>query len=247
MAIPWWRRESHSLIWGYAMLEDFKERVWQANRNLVSRGLVFSTWGNASGIDRGASLIVIKPSGIDYALMRPDDMVVVDLNGDVVEGTLRPSSDTSAHLELYRAFPDVGGIVHTHSHYATVWAQACRPIPCLGTTHADYCCGDVPLTGPLCEGEVADDYEANTGKVIVRRFEALDPRAFPGVLVAQHGPFAWGETVEDAVENAAVLEEIARLAFHTLILAPGQPAIPDFLLAKHYLRKHGPDAYYGQK
>lgn len=229
------------------MLEDLKERVWQANRELVARGLVFSTWGNASGIDRAESMLAIKPSGVEYASLRPDDMVVVDLDGNVVEGTLNPSSDSATHLELYRAFPNVGGIVHTHSHFATVWAQACRPIPCLGTTHADYCHGDVPVTESLTADEVVNDYETNTGKVIVRRFEGLDPAVFPGVLVAQHGPFAWGETVEKAVESAAVLEEIARLAYHTLGLRASQTGIPEFLLDKHYLRKHGPDAYYGQE
>ncbi|MEA3365557.1 MAG: L-ribulose-5-phosphate 4-epimerase AraD [Candidatus Hydrogenedentes bacterium] len=229
------------------MLEELKERVWQANRELVARGLVFSTWGNASGIDRPASMLVIKPSGVEYASLRPDDMVVVDLEGNVVEGTLNPSSDSPTHLELYRAFSSVGGIVHTHSHFATVWAQACRSIPCFGTTHADYCRGDVPVTEPLTANEVSEDYEVNTGKVIVRRFEGLDPLVFPGVLVAQHGPFVWGETIEKAVESATVLEEIARLAYHTITLRASQVGIPEFLLDKHYMRKHGPDAYYGQK
>ena len=228
------------------MLEELKERVWEANRELVARGLVFSTWGNASGFSNTASLMVIKPSGVDYALMRPDDMVVVDLNGEVVEGSLRPSSDTPTHIELYRAFPGLGGIVHTHSHFATVWAQACRPIPCFGTTHADYCHGEVPITEPLTEEEVAGDYEISTGKVIVRRFDVLDPLVFPGVLVAQHGPFAWGDSVEEAVESAATLEEIARMAYHTVSLAADLRGIPGYLLDKHYMRKHGPDAYYGQ-
>ncbi|MFO7973972.1 MAG: L-ribulose-5-phosphate 4-epimerase AraD, partial [Candidatus Hydrogenedentota bacterium] len=186
------------------MLEDLKKRVWQANRDLAARGLVFSTWGNASSIDRGAPMLVIKPSGVDYAALHPDTMVVADLDGNVVEGTLSPSSDLPTHLELYRAFPSIGGIVHTHSHFATVWAQACRSIPCFGTTHADYCHGDVPVTEPLTAAEVAGEYEVNTGKVIVHRFEGLDPCVFPGVLVAQHGPFTWGETIEKAVENAAL-------------------------------------------
>lgn len=232
--------------WRHKMLEELKERVWQANRELVAHRLVFATWGNASAFDRDNMLIVIKPSGVEYEFMRPDDMVVVDMNGDVVEGTKRPSSDTATHRELYAAFSGIGGIVHTHSHYATVWAQASRPIPCFGTTHADYCHGEVPVTAPLSEEDVAGEYEANTGRVIARRFEGLDPRAFPGVLVAQHGPFAWGESVEEAVASAATLEEIARLAFHTVSIAPETEGISEYLLDRHFMRKHGPDAYYGQ-
>ena len=229
------------------MPNELKQRVWKANQDLVARGLVFATWGNASAIDRDAGRVVIKPSGVAYDALCPGDMAVVALDGVEAEGSLRSSSDTRTHLELYRAFPAVGGIVHTHSHHATVWAQACRGIPCLGTTHADYCPGEIPVTVPLTEAEVAGDYETNTGKVIVRRFDALDPLAFPGVLVAQHGPFAWGRTVEEAVENAATLEEIARMAFHTLMLSGDTPALPDYLLGKHHARKHGPDAYYGQR
>lgn len=228
------------------MHEDLKQRVWQANQDLVVRGLVFATWGNASAIDRDAERVIIKPSGVAYDTLRADEMAIVALDGTEVEGSLRPSSDTRTHLELYRAFPALGGIVHTHSHYATVWAQACRGIPCLGTTHADYCPGEIPVTAPLTKAEVAGDYETNTGKVIVRRFEDLDPMVFPGVLVAQHGPFAWGHTVEEAVENAATLEEIARMAFHTLMLSRDMPALLDHLLGKHHARKHGPEAYYGQ-
>lgn len=229
------------------MLDDLKERVWLANRDLVARGLVFATWGNASGFDRASARMVIKPSGVDYGVMRPDDMVVVDRDGVVAEGSLRPSSDTATHLELYAAFPEIGGIVHAHSHYATVWAQASCPIPCLGTTHADYCPGDVPITGMLTEDEVTGEYERNTGRVIVRRFRDLTPQAFPGVLVAQHGPFAWGKEVEDAVTSAATLEEIARMAFHTFSLNRDVTALPSWLLKRHYERKHGPDAYYGQQ
>ncbi len=228
------------------MLEDLKERVWRANRDLVARGLVFSTWGNASAYDRAGARLVIKPSGVDYDAMRSDDMVVVARDGRVAEGSLRPSSDTPTHLELYKAFPEIGGIVHTHSHFATVWAQAGRPIPCLGTTHADYCAGEVPITEALSEEEVTGDYEKNTGRVIVRRFQQLSPVAFPGVLVAQHGPFAWGNEVEDAVTSAATLEEIARMGFHTLALNADTRALPPWLLLRHHERKHGPDAYYGQ-
>ena len=229
------------------MQNDLKQRVWQANQDLVARGLVFATWGNASAIDPDAGHVVIKPSGVAYDALCPEDMAVVALDDVEVKGSLRPSSDTRTHLELYRAFPAIKGIVHTHSHYATVWAQACRGIPCLGTTHADYCPGEIPVTAPLTEAEVAGDYETNTGQVIVRRFKGLDPLVFPGVLVAQHGPFAWGRTVEEAVENAATLEEIARMAFHTLMLSADTPVLLDYLLGKHHARKHGPEAYYGQR
>jgi L-ribulose-5-phosphate 4-epimerase len=229
------------------MLEALKREVWEANLELVRRGLVFGTWGNASGFDRAEGLVVIKPSGVPYEEMKPEDMVVVNLEGQVEEGDLRPSSDTPTHIEIYKYFEQVYGVVHTHSHYATCWAQACRPIPCFGTTHADYFHGDVPLTECLSEAECVSDYERNTGRVIVRRFDELDPLKFPGVLVASHAPFAWGESVAKAVENAAVLEEIARMAYHTLQLSPEQPAIPGYLLDKHFLRKHGASAYYGQR
>ncbi len=228
------------------MLESLKEAVLEANLELVKRGLVLGTWGNASGFDPATRLVAIKPSGVSYDTMRAEHMVVVDLDGNIVEGALRPSSDTATHLALYRSFPGVGGVVHTHSHHATCWAQACRPIPCLGTTHADYFYGDVPLAGPLTAEEVADGYEANTGAVIVRRFASLDPNALPAVLVAKHGPFAWGATPAKAVENAEVLEEIARMALHTFALSPAHPPIDGFLLDKHFLRKHGEKAYYGQ-
>lgn len=228
------------------VLESLKEEVLEANLVLAEEGLVLGTWGNASGIDLDLNLVVIKPSGVPYEDLTTDLMAVVDLDGKVIQGDFRPSSDTETHLALYRAFPEVGGIVHTHSHYATCWAQACLPIPCLGTTHADYFHGDVPVTEKLTEGEVIEDYERNTGDVIVRQFRGLDPLAVPAVLVAQHGPFTWGETVEDAVESAVVLEEVASMAFHTIQLAPDQGAIGGHLLEKHFLRKHGAEAYYGQ-
>ncbi len=229
------------------MLESLKEEVFEANLELVRRGLVLGTWGNASGCDRASGLVAIKPSGVAYDTMRPDHMVIVDLDGNVVEGSLRPSSDTPTHLVLYRAFDGVAGIVHTHSHYATVWAQACRPIPCFGTTHADYFYGEIPITDPLTKAEIANAYEHNTGEVIVRRFKELAPLHVPAVLVAQHGPFAWGDAPQKAVESAEVLEEIARMALDVLSLSPAQPPIERHLLDKHFFRKHGVGAYYGQK
>lgn len=227
------------------MLKQLKRDVLDANLELVKRGLVLGTWGNASAIDRERGLVVIKPSGVSYDAMKPSDMVVVDLDGNVVDGELRPSSDTATHVVLYRAFGAIGGVVHTHSHFATCWAQACRPIPCYGTTHADYFYGDVPLTAPLGEHDMGQ-YEHRTGEVIVERFDGVNPMHYPGVLVASHAPFAWGSTVAKAVENAEVLEEIARMALHTVQLSPEQPAIPQHLLDKHFLRKHGEHAYYGQ-
>lgn len=227
------------------MLEELKKRVWHANLDLVRKGLVLMTWGNASGIDREQGFIVIKPSGVPYDTMRPEDMAVVDMEGNNVEG-LKPSVDTATHIVLYSAFPATGGIVHTHSHYATCWAQACRPIPCYGTTHADHFHGEVPVTEPLTEDEVAQDYERNIGEVIVRRFEGMDPMHHPAVLCAQHASFSWGATVEDAVDNAYVLEEVARMALHTEALAPGCGPVPEYLSDKHFLRKHGDGAYYGQ-
>ena len=228
------------------MVESLKVSVCEANLALVRGGLVLMTWGNASGIDRAQELVVIKPSGVPYDAMQPADMVVVDMEGRVVEGACKPSVDTASHLALYRAWSGIGGVVHTHSHYATCWAQACRPIPCLGTTHADFAHGSVPVTDSLSDAEVAEDYERHIGEVIVRRYAGLDPMRLQGVLVANHGPFAWGATVVQAVENALVLEEVARMALHTLMLAPAQGAIPDYLLDKHFLRKHGAAAYYGQ-
>jgi L-ribulose-5-phosphate 4-epimerase len=230
------------------MLEDLKKRVCDANLKLVAEGLVIQTWGNVSGVDRESGNAVIKPSGVPYSEMRPEHMVVVSVaTGDMVEGNLRPSSDTPTHVELYRSFPHIGGVVHTHSLYATAWAQAMQDIPALGTTHADYFYGAVPCTRLLTDDEIADAYELNTGKVIVERFAGMEPLHFPGVLVASHAPFAWGETAEKAVENAIVIEHLARLASETLRIASSVGPIQPSLLDKHFLRKHGAGAYYGQK
>jgi L-ribulose-5-phosphate 4-epimerase len=232
------------------MLEKLKAQVCQANLDLVAKGLVIETWGNASGIDRARGLIVIKPSGVPYDGMKPKHMVVVSLaTGKVVAGKLKPSSDTDTHLVLYRAFPQIGGVVHTHSLFATAWAQACRPLPAYGTTQADYWHGDVPCTRVLKPVEIKNDYEANTGKVIVETFKKLkyDPTQHPAVLVASHGPFTWGTDVHDAVHNASVLEFIAKLNSETLKLNPKLRPMQSVLLDKHFLRKHGPGAYYGQR
>jgi L-ribulose-5-phosphate 4-epimerase len=230
------------------MLEKLKAEVCKANLDLVAEGLVIQTWGNASGIDRERGLVVIKPSGVAYAGMKPGHMVVVSLKtGRVVEGRLKPSSDTPTHLVLYRAFPKIGGIVHTHSLYASAWAQARRKIPAYGTTQADYWFGEVPCTRALTPREIRSDYEANTGRVIVETFRKSNPLEQPAVLVAGHGPFAWGRDVAEAVHNAGVLEFIARLAGETLRLNPKTKPIPPALLGKHFLRKHGTKAYYGQK
>jgi L-ribulose-5-phosphate 4-epimerase len=230
------------------MLEKLKAKVCKANLDLVAEGLVIQTWGNASGIDRERGLVVIKPSGVAYAGMKPGHMVVVSLKtGRVVEGRLKPSSDTPTHLALYRAFPKIGGIVHTHSLYASAWAQARRKIPAYGTTQADYWFGEVPCTRALTPREIRSDYEANTGRVIVETFRKSNPLEQPAVLVAGHGPFAWGRDVAEAVHNAGVLEFIARLAGETLRLNPKTKPIPPALLGKHFLRKHGTKAYYGQK
>jgi L-ribulose-5-phosphate 4-epimerase len=229
------------------MLDQLKRDVWQANLDLVTHGLVVLTWGNASGVDRERGVMVIKPSGVSYDDMRPSDMVAVDIaTGEVAEGDLKPSSDTRTHLALYRAWPAIGGAVHTHSIYAAMFAQACRPIPCYGTTHADQFYGDVPVTRTLTREEVARDYEASTGDVIVERFADLDPMAVPAVLAANHGPFAWGRDVASAVTNAVALEAVAKMAVGALLLNPGLGPIPQHILDKHYRRKHGPDAYYGQ-
>ena len=224
-----------------------RAEVCEANKELAARGLARFTFGNASAIDRDTGVVVIKPSGVSYATMTPSDMVVVDLNGDVVEGNLRPSSDLATHLELYRAFDRIGGVVHTHSHYATVWAQSQREIPCLGTTHADYFHGAIPLTKHLGVGEIQSEYEANTGREIVRRFAGIDPLRMPAVLVAGHASFCWGVSVAAAVETADLLEEVARMAYATLTLNANADALPVALLDKHFLRKHGPAAYYGQR
>ncbi len=228
------------------MIEALKAQVCEANLALVRDGLVIRTWGNASGIDRARGLVAIKPSGVDYASLTPDRIAVVDLDGKPVREGLKPSVDTPAHIALYRAFPQVGGVVHTHSHYATCWAQARRPIPCFGTTHADYFHGEVFVTEPLTEAQVAEDYERNIGEAIVRRYAGVDPMKHPAVLAAGHAPFAWGASVDAAVDNAFVLEEVARMALHTLALDPGAVPLETCLLDKHFLRKHGSDAYYGQ-
>jgi L-ribulose-5-phosphate 4-epimerase len=231
------------------MLKQLKAEVCRANLDLVAEGLVIQTWGNVSGIDRERGLVVIKPSGVPYAGMKPKHMVVVSLaTGKVVGGQLKPSSDTATHLVLYRAFQDIGGIVHTHSLYATAWAQACKSLPAYGTTQADYWYGDVPCTRKLTPAEINSDYEANTGRVIVETFKRLesDPSQHPAVLVASHGPFAWGKKVADAVHNAVVLEFVARLASETLRLNPKVKPMQSALLNRHFLRKHGPGAYYGQ-
>ncbi len=227
-------------------LNALKDEVFRANLELVRLGLVTGTWGNASGVDRSRGVVVIKPSGVDYASLTPGDMAVVDLDGREIGGGLRPSSDTPTHLEIYRAFPLVGGVVHTHSVHATIFAQALREIPCLGTTHADHFLGAVPVTRFLSEAEVRGEYERETGRLIVERFQGLDPLATPGVLVAGHAPFAWGADAADAVHSSMVLEQVARLALGTLTLEPGIGPLPEHIQEKHYRRKHGPDAYYGQ-
>lgn len=227
------------------MLRELKISVFKANLDLVSNGLVVHTWGNASGRDPATGLIVIKPSGINYATMKPDDMVVIDPEGKVVEGNNYPSTDSATHLILYKNSKEIGGIVHTHSSYATSWAQAGKPIPPLGTTHADHFSGDVPCTRQLTDKEVNCEYELNTGRVILETLGTLNPLLVPSVLVNSHGPFCWGTNVENAVYNAVALEEIARMAFYTVLLGKSAP-IDNVLLVKHYTRKHGNAAYYGQ-
>jgi L-ribulose-5-phosphate 4-epimerase len=231
------------------MLERLKKEVLEANLQLPEHGLVTFTWGNVSGIDHQQGLVVIKPSGVPYQELEIDDFVVLDLEGRIVEGTMRPSSDTPTHLALYRAYPQIGGIVHTHSPWATSWAQAGRPIPALGTTHADYYYGEIPCTRVLTKEEIERAYELETGNVIIEIFEkeGIDPIAMPGVLLSGHAPFCWGENATQAVHNAVVLEELAKMALHTFQLNPQVKPIDQFLLDKHYLRKHGANAYYGQK
>ena len=229
------------------MLDQLKEIVCAANQQLPKYGLVTFTWGNVSAIDRESGLVVIKPSGVAYEALSPANMVVLDLDGNIVEGTYRPSSDTPTHLVLYRAFPECGGIVHTHSRWATSFAQAGRDIPALGTTHADYFYGDIPCTRKMTQEEIAGEYEKETGNVIAETFKDIDPAAVPGVLVHSHGPFVWGKDAFNAVHNAVVLEELAFMAYHALGLEPGLPRMQQELLDKHYLRKHGKNAYYGQK
>ncbi len=229
------------------MLDHLKEAVCKANLELVKEGLVIQTWGNASGIDREKGLVVIKPSGVAYSELKPKHMVVVALDsGKVVEGDLNPSSDTATHLVLYRAFDGIGGVVHTHSLYATAWAQTCREVPALGTTHADYFYGAIPCTRRLRPAEIKDEYEAETGNVIVETFAGRDPLSCPAVLVASHGPFAWGKTAHDAVHNAVVLEHVVRLAGETFGFTSAAKPMQQGLLDKHFFRKHGPGAYYGQ-
>ena len=231
------------------MLEQLRKQVYEANRELPRRGLVTYTWGNVSGIDRERGLVVIKPSGVEYEELSPENLVVLDLEGNRVEGELNPSSDTKTHLELYKAFPTLGGIVHTHSPYAVAWAQAGQDIPCYGTTHADYFYGPVPCARHLTQEELDEDYEKNTGKVILETFatRGIDPGAVPGVICHSHGPFTWGKDAAQAVYHAVVMEEVAKMALFTLQVNPAATSAPQYLLDKHYLRKHGPGAYYGQK
>lgn len=230
------------------MLEKLKEQVWKANLQLPAHGLVVFTWGNVSGIDRESGLFVIKPSGVEYDQLRPEDMVVMDLNGNKVEGELNPSSDTPTHLELYRNFPTVGGVVHTHSRWATIWAQSGRSIPAYGTTHGDYFYGPIPCTRAMTPEEIGGEYELETGKVIVETFQDKKPEDIPAVLVKSHGPFTWGKDCFEAVHNSVVLEELAMMAWHTenTFGVQMQPMQQE-LLDKHFLRKHGANAYYGQK
>ena len=229
------------------MLEELKEQVLKANLMLPAHGLVTFTWGNVSGIDRKEGLIVIKPSGVEYDEMTASDMVVVDLDGKVVEGKLKPSSDTATHIELYKAFGNIGGVVHTHSRWATIFAQCGAGIPPLGTTHGDYFYGEIPCTRRMTEAEIKGEYEKETGTVIIERFKGLNPDDIPAVLVNSHGPFAWGTDAANAVHNAVVLEEVAFMAWHCNVLAGYKPeAMQQELLDKHYLRKHGANAYYGQ-
>jgi L-ribulose-5-phosphate 4-epimerase len=229
------------------MYEELKRAVYEANIELNKQKLTIYSWGNVSGIDRQAGVVAIKPSGVPYDDLNPDKMVLLDLDAKIVEGGLAPSSDTPTHLELYRNFKTIGGVCHAHSAYATMWAQACREIPCFGTTHADYFYGPIPATKVMTANEIKSNYELNTGKVIVKRFDGLDPMQTPAVLVASHGPFTWGKTPADAVEAAVVLEQIAEMALGTVSINPNQGQIDKALLDKHYLRKHGKDAYYGQK
>lgn len=228
------------------MVEELKEKVYKANLELVKHGLVIFTWGNVSAIDRGKNHIVIKPSGVSYTDMKADDMVVLDLYGNILEGKYKPSSDTATHLKLYQAFPEIGGIVHTHSTYATAWAQAGRDIPNIGTTHADYFYGAIPCTRQMKKEEIEGNYEEETGNVIIERFKDLNPSFIPGVLVENHGPFSWGKDADEAVHNAVVMEEVAKMAFLSYSINPSLRMNQD-LIEKHFSRKHGPNAYYGQK
>ncbi|MDD2590732.1 MAG: L-ribulose-5-phosphate 4-epimerase [Fermentimonas sp.] len=226
-------------------IKALKQQVFQANLDLVKHGLVIFTWGNVSAIDREKGLIVIKPSGVSYDGMKPEDMVVLDMEGNVVEGKYKPSSDTATHLELYKAFPDIGGVVHTHSTFATAWAQAGCDIPNIGTTHADYFSGAIPCTRDMTESEVKGNYEKETGTVIIERFKELNPVHIPGVLVKNHGPFSWGKNAEEAVHNAVVMEQVAKMSFIAFQVNP-ELTMNELLIQKHFFRKHGPGAYYGQ-
>lgn len=228
-------------------MQQLKQQVLEANLDLPRYGLVTFTWGNVSAIDRARGLVAIKPSGVGYETMTVNDIVVVDIEGNVVEGALRPSSDTATHLALYRRYPSLGGVVHTHSTHATAWAQAGLAIPALGTTHADYFLGDIPCTRALTEEEVQGEYELNTGRVIIETLKESEPLHTPGVVVYQHGPFAWGKSAHDAVHNAVVMEEVARMAWIARGINPGLKPIDDYLMDKHFMRKHGSHAYYGQK
>ncbi|HVJ09079.1 MAG TPA: L-ribulose-5-phosphate 4-epimerase [Acidisarcina sp.] len=229
------------------LLPDLRKRVLDANLELQRQGLVLYTFGNASGIDRSAGLIAIKPSGVPYERLKAEDLVITDLEGRIVEGTLNPSSDLDTHVLLYREFPTIGGVVHTHSEFATSWAQAQMPIPCFGTTHADYFNGEVPVTEPLTDEQIEGEYEKNTGAVIVHRFKGLDPEAVPGVLVAGHAPFTWGKSPEAAAHTAVILEYLAKLAFRANLLRPELGPVSPALLRRHYERKHGANATYGQR
>lgn len=229
------------------MLEQLKKKVWQSNIDLYNSGLVILTWGNVSAIDRAEGLVVIKPSGVDYEELKPEDMVVVNLEGKIIEGTKRPSSDTPTHIELYKAFPDIGGIAHSHSTYATIFSQANKSITCYGTTHADNFFGTIPLTRFLTKEEVTEGYEKNTGTIIIECFAQNNPLEVPGVLVAGHAPFTWGKDSIEAVKNNIVLEEVAKMALNTKLVNPDIQELPDHILEKHHNRKHGPNAYYGQK
>ncbi|MCC8130641.1 MAG: L-ribulose-5-phosphate 4-epimerase [Oscillospiraceae bacterium] len=228
-------------------MEQLKKEVWEANMLLPKYGLVSFTWGNVSGIDRESGLVVIKPSGVEYDVMKPEDMVVVNLDGKVVEGDLNPSSDTPTHVEFYKAFPNIGGVTHTHSSYATSFAQAGRGIPALGTTHGDYFYGEIPCTRKMTPEEIAGEYEKNTGLVIIETFKDKDPDAIPAVLVHSHGPFTWGKNAVDSVHHAVILEECAKMAIRAYALNPELQPMQQELLDRHYLRKHGANAYYGQK
>ena len=228
------------------MLEALKEQVYKANMELPRRGLITYTWGNVSGIDRETGYVVIKPSGVDYEVLKSDDMVIIDLEGNKIEGEYKPSSDTATHLELYKAFSEIGGIVHTHSPWATSWAQAGRSIPCYGTTHADYFYGSIPCARSLNKDEIEKDYEKNTGLVIIETFKEMNPNFVPGVLCMNHGPFTWGKDAMEAVHNAVVLEEVAKMAFQTEQINTHVSSAPDTIKEKHFMRKHGKNAYYGQ-